>query len=313
MNILAIDIGGTKISIGIINQQQNILFREKINIIEKRGDQVIEEIAHSIRKIRELNIDGVGISIPGIYYPNTGFVWVPNIEGWINYPLKPKILDILGNNELKIAIDSDRTCSILGEAWTGKAKNYKNAIFISVGTGIGAGIMVDGKILRGQSNVAGAIGWMALSRPFRDIYKNYGCFEYYASGDGISRYAIELLNSSPDYKGPLREKEKITLYDIFEALIYNDEIATKVIENCIQLWGMACANLISIFNPEIIIFGGGIFGPASKYIDKIKNEAAKWAQPISMREVKIEVSELGSFAGLLGAAKLAIDNIHKNG
>ncbi|MBO8151835.1 MAG: ROK family protein [Candidatus Neomarinimicrobiota bacterium] len=313
MNILAIDIGGTKISIGIINQHQNILFREKINIKEKRGDQVIEEIAHSIRKIRELNIDGVGISIPGIYYPNTGFVWVPNIEGWINYPLKPKILDILGNNELKIAIDSDRTCSILGEAWAGKAKNYKNAIFISVGTGIGAGIMVDGKILRGQSNVAGAIGWMALSRPFRDIYKNYGCFEYYASGDGISRYAIELLNSSPDYKGPLREKEKITSYDIFEALIYNDEIATKVIENCIQLWGMACANLISIFNPEIIIFGGGIFGPASKYIDKIKNEAAKWAQPISMREVKIEVSELGSFAGLLGAAKLAIDNIHKNG
>lgn len=313
MAVIAIDLGGTKSLAALISPNGDILNRQKTEISHKGGTVVCEILQKQVQKIygiaqkSDQNVTAVGISVPGIYNTDTGHVWAPNIPGWKSYPLQQELQNSCP--KIPITIDSDRSCYILGEVWQGVAKDCRDAIFIAVGTGIGAGILVDGKILRGQSNIAGATGWMALNRHFRSEYTRYGCFEYHASGDGLARVARELVNSAPDYYGLLRRPlpEHITSYDVFEAYTAGDPIATTVINQAIEYWGMAAANYVSLFNPEIIVFGGGIFGPAAQFLEQIKREAAKWAQPISFKMVKIQITSLGEDAGLFGAGRLALD------
>jgi glucokinase len=251
----------------------------------------------------------IGVSVPGISRRKEGTVWAPNIPGWEDYPLLGEIKQVSG--EIPVSIDSDRTCYILGELWQGNARGCSDAIYLSVGTGIGAGILVDGNVLRGAQDIAGAIGWMALNKPFLHKYIACGCFEYFASGEGIARLTREILVQNPSYTGELKSQalEKITAHQVFTAFSNQDSIAIQVFEECIEYWGMAAANLISIFNPQKIIFGGGVFGPAIQFIPAIQEEAAKWAQPVSMTQVSFEQSALGGDAGVYGAAFLALRNI----
>jgi glucokinase len=183
----------------------------------------------------------------------------------------------------------------LGEVWQGSAREARNAIFIAVGTGIGAGIMCDGRVIHGQHDIAGAVGWLALDRPYREEYRGCGNFEYFASGPGIARAA--------QAAGML----EATTASVFAAYDQNDERARAVIAQAVAYWGMAVANLVSIFNPEVIIFGGGVFGPATALLEDIRREAAQWAQPISMKQVRLVSSVLGSDIGVLGAARVALD------
>jgi glucokinase len=182
---------------------------------------------------------------------------------------------------------------------------------MAVGTGIGAGILIDGNVLRGSHDIAGAVGWMALNKPYKSEYIPCGCFEYYASGEGIAKLAREVLTQDQSYRGSLRQQDpaQLTAYHVFNAYDDRDPLAVHVIKECIDYWGMAVANLISIFNPEKIIFGGGIFGPAAKFIPDIKEEATKWAQPISVTQVSFERSGLQGDASLYGAGFLALKSI----
>jgi len=314
MSVIGIDLGGTKLSGAIFSKEGKILQKSFAELEKRQGADVGVLIKKQIEKLlsdaqfKNIEIEAIGISVPGIYYANSGNVWAPNIPGWENYPLLAEILSISEAKNIKVKIDSDRACYILGETWQGAAKGCKNAIFIAVGTGIGAGVLIDGKILRGHSDIAGAIGWLALNRPYRSEYNTCGCFEYHASGEGIAKVARELLMKDRDYLGILRGKDvaQITSHDIFEAYNTLDPIAIKVLDDCIAFWGMAVANLVSLFNPEKIILGGGVFGPAWQFLDRIKNEARLWAQPISIMQVNLEVSTLGGDAGLVGAARLAL-------
>jgi glucokinase len=197
----------------------------------------------------------------------------------------------------------------------GNAKGCKDVVFLAVGTGIGAGILINGEVLRGNNDIAGAIGWMALNKPFEDKYIECGCFEYHASGEGIARTARDFLRRDRSYSGILRSKDPgiIFAHDIFNAYEAGDYLAMKVIEQCIGFWGMAAANIVSLFNPEKIIFGGGIFGPAANLIPAIRKEAARWAQPISINMVNFDVSGLGGDAGVYGSGYLALKNLHSFG
>ncbi len=315
MPLLAIDLGGTKLALAVFSQEGNLLFEEKIHLDKRKGKEVGRLIAESVsanldkQKDKREKIKAIGISVPGIYHKNKGTVWAPNIEGWEDYPLLEEIEAVADN--IPVIIDSDRACYILGEWWKGAARNCSDAIFLAVGTGIGAGILTDGKILRGAKNIAGAIGWMALERPFQHHYKDCGCFESSASGEGIAKMAKRIIKEKKEYNGILKAKSfnPLTALDVFEAYEKKDVIAEEVIQHCIDVWGMAIANLVSLFNPQKIIFGGGVFGPAIKFIPEIKREATKWAQPVSMQQVTIEASALGSNAGLYGAACIAKQNL----
>lgn len=308
MAIIGIDLGGTKIAAAIFDEQGNQYTKINRLLDGAVGDEVASKVVEAINVLKLSNpgvsIDGVGVCVPGIVYDKTDTVWAPNIPGWENYPLKSRILEAVGDPRLRVKIDTDRTCYILGEKWRGAAKDCDNAIYLAVGTGIGAGILIDGRVLHGVQDIAGATGWMALQYPYTEEYIPVGCFEYYASGNGIATQARRALRCARNYDGLLSRKpiDEITSYDVFDGYEKGDHIAIKVLEKAIEMWGMGTSNLVSLFNPEKVIFGGGVFGPARQFIRRIYNEACKWGQPIAMRDVEYCASGVEGDAALLGAA-----------
>jgi glucokinase len=312
MYVIGVDLGGTKVAGALFTPDGDIVDRRSTHLDKRSGPEVgalIEDLVQGLlSSARNTPVSAIGICVPGICWSETGRVWAPNIPGWEDYPLRDELRRSLGKRKVMIGIDSDRGCSLLGEVWKGAAGGCKDAIFVAVGTGIGAGIFVDGRVLRGAHDISGAIGWMALDRSFREPYVKCGCFEYHASGAGIAKVATEFLSVRHEYHGVLRNKpaETLTAHDIFAAYDSDDEVAREVLHQAVEYWGMAAANLVSLFNPEVIIFGGGIFGPARRFLDRIAHEARKWAQPISITKVRFEVSLLGSDAALYGAGNLAL-------
>jgi glucokinase len=311
MALLGIDIGGTKIAFALFDNAGNISAKETLAIGNRRGTEVgnLVTVTAALMLARADSnndpVEAIGISVPGISRQEKGTVWAPNIPGWDDYPLMKEVRTVA--EKLPVVIVNDRACYISGEVWKGNARDCRDVIFLAVGTGIGAGILVNGEILRGADSIAGAIGWLALSRPFKSRYAVCGCFEYYASGEGIARQAAEYLQKHIAYEGELRADDagKITTHDVFSAYHNGDSVAAEIIQQAVEYWGMAAANLVSLFNPEKIIFGGGVFGPAAELIPDIQREAEKWAQPISMKQVSFEVSALAGDAGVYGAGFLA--------
>jgi glucokinase len=315
MAVLGVDLGGTKLSLAVFSEDGRMLRKEAIALDHREGKEVGQLIIHEIEKIlisQDENeyVQSIGIAVPGISRHKTGTVWAPNIPGWEDYPLLEEVQQF--TRQIPVVIDSDRACYISGELWKGNAQGCNDAIFLAIGTGIGAGILINGNILHGSHGISGAVGWMALDRPFDEKYISCGCFEYNASGEGIAKVSREFLLKSPGYGGELRKKlpAEINAHDVFLAYEKNDVVAKAVIEHCIGFWGMAVANLVSLFNPEKIILGGGVFGPANQFISAIHGEAGKWAQPISMGQVELVSSKLGSDAGLYGAGFLALREVN---
>ena len=315
MALLGIDLGGTKGASALFDREGNISAKEILPLDNRKGHEVgkLITVTTALKMAFAANegdaVEAVGISAPGISRREKGTVWAPNIPGWEDYPLLREVSTVTG--EIPVIIESDRSCYISGEIWKGAAHGCRDAIYLAVGTGIGAGITVNGEVLRGAHDIAGAIGWMALSRPFRSKYAFCGNFEYYASGEGIARQAAQYLLKHERYQGELRKGsgEKVTSHDVFVARSKGDIAAIAIIDLAIEYWGMACANLVSLFNPEKIIFGGGVFGPGTELIPAIKQEAEKWAQPISIRQVSCEPSALAGDAGVYGAGFLAMKHI----
>ena len=317
MAVIALDLGGTKLAAALFNDKGDILFKTNHSLNKRQGKELGELIFVAANELlsKTNDVSAIGICVPGIAYAKTGKVWAPNIPGWDDYPLLDELQRSVNNvpkdsigEKIKIKIDSDRACYILGEVWKGNARGCNDAIFLSVGTGIGAGILINNQVLRGSHDIAGAIGWMGLDRPFNQKNISCGDFEYNASGEGIVKVTNEMLGSGVYNNSVLKKinSDLLSAKDIFDAYEMGDELSNKVIANAIECCGMATANLVSLFNPEKIIFGGGVFGPALKFLDEIYLEAKKWAQPISIQQVTLQASALGSDAGLYGAGLLAL-------
>jgi glucokinase len=312
MDLLGIDLGGTKLALAVLSENGKILYKETAALENRKGGEVGKLITDKVVSIitsgsaRDYKISSIGISVPGISHLSSGTVWAPNIPGWEDYPLLSEVGSVCGT--IPVTIDSDRACYILGELWQGNARGCRDAIFLSVGTGIGAGILINGEILRGSHDIAGCIGWMALQRPYDNQYAGCGCFEHFASGEGIAKVAKDLLKQQSSYSGELRYKniDTIKSSDVFLAYDHGDPLAVQIIGLCIEFWGMAVANLVSLFNPEKIILGGGVFGPGVKLLPAIMEEATKWAQPVSIHQMTLDVSGLGGDAGVYGAGFLAL-------
>jgi glucokinase len=312
--IIGIDLGGTKITGAVFNRAGTVLCKQSALLEQRQGKEagaLVREIINRLLAqsgVGAESVEAIGVCVPGIANSKTGKVWAPNIAGWEDYPLQQELKSNFHTAQIHIA--SDRTCCILGEQWKGAAQGCSNALFMAVGTGIGLGVLVDGKILHGHGDVVGAIGWMALKTPYREIYKTYGCFESHASGNGIARQAQRLLKAGRYTKSAFYKKTpaSITTQDVFHAYEHSDPLAMQVVDKAIVMWGMAAANLVSLFNPEMIVWGGGVFGPAAQLLDRIYAEACRWAQPVAMKQVRFEVSRLSGDAGLYGAAHLGIKN-----
>lgn len=314
MAVIAIDVGATKISAAIFLPNGEMTSFRKRLLQKREGIEVgvlISDILDNLlimAKRKEIPIDSVGVCIPGIVNSKNGDVWAPNIPKWESFPLHRVLRKCVNNASIDIFIESDRSCYLYGELWMGAAKGCHSAVFMAVGSGIGAGIMIDNNFLHGAGDIIGAAGWMALKENYNNKYSECGAFEYYASGNGIEERTKDLVRIEKNYRGVLRQKPivRITGQDVFKAFEDNDPIAQQIIYQAVKYWGMAAANIVSLLNPQKIIWGGGIFGPAASLIPEIYNESCKWAQPIAIKQVEYAASQLDGNAGLVGAAYLAI-------
>lgn len=311
MSVIAIDLGGTKALGAVFTTDGDILVKKTCflgaSAGEDAGNIVFDLVRSLMSESPDGKVDAVGICVPGIVYSEDGSVWAPNIKGWDRYPLRSRIEAVVGK-DVRVAVESDRTCYILGEAWKGAARGISDAVYMAVGTGIGMGILLDGRVVRGYSDIAGAAGWMILDAS--DAERNGLCanFESVASGSGLGIQIRKAVKEDKEYAGVLSAKpvEELSSYDVF-AHYDTDPLAAAVLDRAVQMWGMASANVISLLNPKMVVFGGGIFGPASRFLDRIREEALKWGQPYAVRDASFVVSELPGEAALYGAARLVIN------
>ncbi len=311
----AVDVGGTKISSALFTSEGNMLGKGKVAVDKSRAEKPAEQIIDIISTLdgcarkEKGELAAVGIDIPGVVFHRTGRVWAPNIPGWEEFPLREKIQEKV---KLPLILESDRSAYVSGEQWQGIAKSLENVVFLAVGTGIGAGMIIDGRLCHGSEDISGAVGWFALTPEFKDKYSEIGCFEAEASGNSVARKARELVEAGESslltgmVKGNI---ENITAETVVEAAQQNDPIAEKVIDSAISFLAMGIANIVSILNPEIVVLGGGLFQAGQVFLEPVRKEFKKWAQPLAAQKVKIELSILGEDAGLYGAGKLAWEQV----
>lgn len=308
--ILAIDIGGTKVSAALVTDDGRILSKLFVPTMQegpKKGIAQIISLVDTVIQNSEINPEhfaGIGIGIPAVLERDTDFIlWGPNLKDWKNVDLK----HALSNHfQLPVCIEYDGHTAVLGEWWMGIAKDYQSVVNIIIGTGVGGGLILEGKLIRGFNRLAGAAGWFVIN-PKADIKskgeKKLGRWESSIAGPGIARRAYALLKSKPECESILRSKGKgVTSKDVFDAAHEGDDLAMQIADETAELLGMGIANIISLVNPEIVILGGSVGSNSSLLLPRIRLVVENYAQPFSGRSAKIVTSKLESNAGLYGAA-----------
>ncbi|HPT28526.1 MAG TPA: ROK family protein [Bryobacteraceae bacterium] len=283
-HVLAVDIGGTKTATAWVDEEGEITHKRK-----RRSGASLEE---SVTAIREALTDGdgapaaVGVIVPGIFDSRTGTAWCPNLWGREQVPLRKALEDQLG---LTVVVDNDRTGCVLGESWVGVARGLKDVVFVSIGTGIGVGIVSGGHVVRGAHGIGGSAGWMAVDSDWKEEFARCGGWEALSAGPAVAR-----AYGAADAEA------------VAAAAKAGERRAIAVLENAARYSGRGVANLVSILNPEMVVMGGGVMHGASEWmLEVIREGMMLWAQPVSARACRVEMTMLGEDAGLLGAAWLA--------
>ena len=311
---IGVDLGGTKILTALSNEQGDILNQVYIPTEAEKGqDYVIDNIIKSIDSLLEEenisreNIKRIGIGSPGPLNIKEGLIYeAPNLK-WKNVPIGRILEERTG---IKVNLENDANAAALGEKYFGAGKDVDNMIYITVSTGIGGGIIIDNKLLHGVKDTAGEIGHMVImvDGPLCGC-GNRGCFEAVASGTAISKKARELAASKPDsllYKLVEGELAKIDGKILAEAAKQGDELALKIWDEEAYYLGIGIANLLNIFNPEVIILGGGVMNSWEHFKDKMLETLKEYAFESAYNSVEIRKAALGGEVGARGAIAVAM-------
>ncbi len=312
--IVGIDLGGTNIVSGCVAEDGSAVLGVKrvATGAEEGPDAVVQRIIatakESIAETRQIvpgaELIGAGVGAPGPLDRRTGIVLLTPNLGWVNMPLRQRLGDALG---LRTALDNDANCAILGEWWRGAARGTKVAVGLTIGTGIGGGIIIDGRLYHGASDIAGEVGHMTIDANGRHCKcGNYGCVEAYASGPNIALRAVEALESGsestlPTYvQGDLR---RITAQTVYQAAQAGDELALEVVRDTAKFLGAAVASLINLFNPEAVVIVGGVTLAGESLFEPLRREVSRRAFKPAVSVCRIVPGELTGVAGVYGAAR----------
>ena len=316
-HLLAVDIGGTKTAIAVVSRDGEILQMSQAPTALGGPPALVDQIITMLLDTqRQAGVDAayalaVGVGIPAVISPDHRvIVWAPNLPGWENTHLHEELSARL---HLPLRIEYDGHTAVLGEWWLGAGQGYRNVVGITVGTGIGAGVILDGRLCRGRDGIAGAAGWFAMTSdsrpPANPEARSVGHWESLAAGPAIARKAeLELRAGKPSLLMQAAAERELTAKDVFEAARQGDALSASVIREAAQILGLGVANIVSLVNPEIVILGGSIGRQSDFVLEPVRRVVQNWAQPISSR-VHIVCSTLGENAGILGAAFAALNAV----
>ena len=323
--VIGIDVGGTKIAAAIADIKGQMISRNITPTQAKKGGVTVANkinlcITHLLSDtgITLTQVKNITIGIPGQINPKNNIILnAPNIKGWENFDLIHELRKTIPNTP--IILENDANCATMGENAYGAGKSFRNMIFLTISTGIGGGIIIDGHLYRGSHQIAGEIGHMILNLSTDPTVKcacgRLGCFEAYASGTNMAKRARRKLKEMQILKDEYGTKvlelaernfNKITSVILGQAAKMGDQFAIDIIEENATYIGHACANLINLLDPEAIVIGGGVSKIGKLLFDTIRKTCKTHVQMTKVLKTKIIPAETGTDAGLLGTIALGI-------
>jgi glucokinase len=314
--IAGVDLGGTNIVVGVLpldGGNGGVLAQRSVPTEAQRGakyvvDRIVGLIEESMAEVTSrhggsrADFAGVGIGSPGPLDRRTGTVInTPNL-GWRNFPLRDLISNGVG---LPATLDNDANCATYGEWWQGAGRSVDTLVGLTLGTGIGGGIVFNGEIYHGASDAAGEIGHMTIEANGRKCKcGNYGCLEAYASGPAIASRAVEGLEAGAESLLPALvhgKLEDITAATVYEAVVLGDPYANDVMRETAKLLGAGIANIINVLNPEMVVIAGGVTRAGEHLFTPLRAEVRKRSFKSAQEACEIVSAQLPGTAGLVGA------------
>ncbi len=307
--LFGVDVGGTTVKLGCFDTEGNLLDKWEIPTrTEDKGANIIGDIAGSILvKLAKDDIDkkdvvGIGIGVPGPVKSDGTVIVAVNL-GWKDVNVNKELEEL---TDIKVKASNDANVAALGEMWRGGGQGYSNVVAVTLGTGVGGGIIVDGKIVNGSTGAGGEIGHIHLEDNESEACGcgGHGCLEQYASATGVVRLAKKkLADSSKD--SVLREGE-VTAKDVWDAVKEGDELAKEVAEIYGEYLGKGLAAVADVVNPEVFVIGGGVSKAGRVLIEYMEPYYDKYVFP-GAKGAKFALAKLGNDAGIYGAARLVLD------
>ena len=309
---IGVDVGGTNVKIALVDFDGKIIYS---NTVPTRAEMGYEAGVNNIKQaIKELmqetsatakTIEAIGFGLPGQIDYKEGLVKnLQNIPGWVNIPLA-KIIE--EEFSIPTRLDNDVRCAALGELNFGAGKGCENLICITVGTGIGSGIVLNGKLVRGAANAAGEIGHIKMQMTGGPLCGcgDYGCFEAYASGPAIVTMAKEYISGgkSAKYK-EMAPDGIITPYLVAQAALQGDAVSIQIFKQMGKIIGTGLASVVNLLNPQKIIIGGGVADAGDILLEPIRQTILDRAMPIQGQSVEVVPAQLANSAGVIGASLL---------
>lgn len=308
--VFGVDVGGTTVKLGLFDNSGTVLEKWEIPTrTENGGANILPDIAASIqtklaeKAIGKEEVAGIGVGVPGPV-DGSGIVHKAVNLGWNRFDLKKELTKLLDG--IRVEGGNDANVAALGEMWKGGGQGHKNLVAVTLGTGVGGGIIINGEIMTGSTGAGGEIGHIHVEDQETESCGcgNFGCLEEYASATGITRLARRALEAS-DKDSVLRTGE-VSAKTVFDAVKQGDELAIEVAQKFGEYLGKGLAVIASIINPEIFVIGGGVSKAGEILFDYIKPSFEKTVFHGSKNTI-FALATLGNDAGIYGAAKMVLD------
>lgn len=311
---IGIDLGGTFIKGGVVDLDGNVVFSTSIETQSERGPEgVVErmaELSHTVAEgagIEWGQVRCVGVGSPGPLSTKEGIVYfAPNLAGWENVLLVKMLKEKL---DCCVTLENDANAAAYAESWVGAGKGASSMIMLTLGTGIGGGIVLNGDVWHGRDDAAGELGHTTINFDGPECNcGSWGCIEAYASAPNTVRRALEGIKAGrqTSLKAVMDSDEEITAKGIYEAAVAGDDFARETIEATGRYLGIAIASFVNIFNPELVVLFGGLAGAGEMIFEPARQEVERRAAKPASDTVKIVPARLGSQAGIIGAAGCAL-------
>lgn len=306
---IGIDLGGTNIKIGVVRADGSVALRRSVETRAAEGvPAVLDRLAKLIDElvsdcgVTRADVSGVGFGAPGPLSHIRGFIFAcPNLPGWVNVPLRDLFQE---RTKLPVAVENDANAAAYGEFVAGAGRGCRDMVMLTLGTGVGAGIVMNGALQRGAFDNAGEIGHViAVPRGRPCPCGQAGCFERYASANAVRERFLEAAQAGE--KTTVNIGGKLTANDVAEAARKGDALATRIWDETCEHIALGCVNLQHMLNPQRVVLGGGLINAGEQLLDPVRRHFERLTWKIAQDQPRIEFAQLGDDAGIVGAAALA--------
>jgi glucokinase len=309
---VGLDVGGTTMKAGVVDDHGRPLDSVSLPTEAFRGQEFgLERMCETIReavKVAGLSMDdiaAIGVATPGLMDIPAGLILdPPNLRPWRNVPVRDHVARAFGK---PTAFQNDANAAALGEHWAGAGQGVASLVFFTLGTGVGGGIVVDGKVLEGRHSHGGELGHVKIemTNPRQCGCGRYGCLEAYASATAVVKRTHELLNEEAG-RSALHERRQrhgeLTARDVFEAAAAGDELAGRIVEQTAYYLAIGAMNAMHTIDPDMVVFGGGMTAAGEPFLERIRHHVRELAFPVPAEHTQIRYARLGTDAGFIGAA-----------